>query len=241
MADAMTQKQLVKLEFSLKSFHENIGRMKRETEEEILKILKAGASAYASGMQRHSPPCLGKKNLDPLYYGNGVWYRASEPERRARHGRRQVYDLVALARSDVRFRSYYGRLAREGWRYMILIRRPKKPMKRILCKTEREAAAYAHETYRGITRAAWGLNIPSLSGRLPPAFSDLVRQRPKIKSLTGTGRVTMDTHAHTVRIENSVLSGSESFLTDSDTNASLAAVRSMSDLMERYFKRKRDL
>lgn len=241
MSKEMNQRQLVKLEFSLESFRKNIEKMKSETEEEVLKVLKAGASAYATSMAKHTPPSLGKAKIDPLYYGDGTWYRESDSLGRARYGRRQVYDLVSLARNGSRFRSYYGRLAREGWRYLVLIHREKKPLKRILCRTEAEAAAAAHETYRGISRAAWGLNIPSLSGKLPPAFRDLIRQRPKIAAKGGTGRVAMDPRAHTVKIENAVLSGTESFISTSDVNAGLAAMRTMNDLMERHFKKRREL
>lgn len=240
MANGMNQNQALKLEFDLKRFTASIELMRRETEEEILKVLKAGASAYATSMQKHTPPSLGKAKIDPLYYGDGMWYRESDTGK-ARYGRRPVYDLVSLARSDSRFRSYYGTLARQGWRYMVIVKREKKPMKRIFCRTEAEAAAAAHETYRGISRAAWGLNIPSLSGKLPPAFRELISQRPKLASKTGTGSVTLDRAGHTVTITNSMVDGSASFFSSSDTNAKIAAVRSMIDLMNRYFKKRREL
>lgn len=240
MANGMNQNQALKLEFDLSRFEESIKRMRGETEEEVLKVLKAGASAYATSMQKHTPPSLGKAKIDPLYYGDGMWYRESDTGK-ARYGRRPVYDLVSLARSDSRFRSYYGTLARQGWRYMVIVKREKKPMKRIFCRTEAEAAAAAHETYRGISRAAWGLNIPSLSGKLPPAFRELISQRPKLASKTGTGSVTLDRAGHTVTITNSMVDGASSFFSSSDTNAKIAAVRSMIDLMNRYFKKRREL
>lgn len=232
--------QLVKLEFALKSFYDALERMKDETEEEALKALKAGASAYASSIQRHTPPCLGKRRIDPLYYGDGVWYKETDANA-ARYGRRRVYDLVSLARSDSRFRSYYGRMARQGWRYMVLIHRKGKPMKRVFCRTEAEAAAAAHETYRGITRAAWGLNIPSLSGKLPPAFRDLIRQRPKISGKTGTGSVRLDSRTHTVTIANALADDSAGYFKTADVNAGIAAVKTMTDIMNKHFAKRREL
>ena len=237
MTKGMNQNQLVKLEWSMAKFERNIELMKGETEEEIMKVLKAGVSAYSTSMQKHTPPNLGKAKIDPLFYSDGFWYSERDTER-VRNGRRPVYDLVSLARSDSRYRSYYGTLARQGWRYMVLIHRAGKPMKRIFCRTEAEAAAAAHETFRGITRAAWGLNIPSLSGKLPPAFRDLIRQRPKISD-KDTGSVQLDARSHTVAITNTLVGGS--YFSTADTNASIAAMRTMTDMMDRYFQKRRAL
>ena len=62
------QSQAVKLEFSLRTFEANAEFMMGELREEQEKIVLAGASAYATSAQRHTPPSLGQSKIDPTYY-----------------------------------------------------------------------------------------------------------------------------------------------------------------------------
>ena len=62
------QSQKVKLEMSLKSFEANLEFMDHELDEEREKVVLAGASAYATSAQKHTPPALGKPDIPPEYY-----------------------------------------------------------------------------------------------------------------------------------------------------------------------------
>lgn len=232
--------QKLKLEFEMKTFEANLEFMRKESEEEMNKVLVSGASAYATSASKHTPPSLGKPTIDPLFYVDGIWYRQSDTEKFK--GRRPVYDLVELVRnSDSKYRSYYGHLVREGYLYMVKIFRKKKPTVKKFCKTLAEAEKYAHESYRGLTRAAWGLRFSELSGKMPPAFRKYVAERPELSKMASLNTVTIDRKLHQVLLTNSVISSGESFLASTDTNASIAAVKTMNDRMNKYFKKKFDL
>ena len=223
--------QRLKLEMSMKSFEANMERMRRETVEEVNKVLLTGASAYATSAAKHTPPSLGKAEIDPIYYVNGVWVRNASEQREPKQGRRQVYDLEELARTEgVKFRSFYGRKAREGYKYLVKIIRELS-----------EAERYAFETYRGITRAAWGLQLANITGKVPPAFRKLIEKRPALSNMARLNDVTMDAAKHEVTLVNNAIPSGAAYLTSTDVNASIAAVRSMDDRMKKFFKRKYDL
>ena len=61
--------QAAKLEVSLRTFEANAEFMMGELQEEQEKIVLAGASAYATSAQRHTPPSLGQSKIDPGFYG----------------------------------------------------------------------------------------------------------------------------------------------------------------------------
>ena len=234
--------QRLKLEMSMKSFEANMERMRRETVEEVNKVLLTGASAYATSAAKHTPPSLGKAEIDPIYYVNGVWVRNASEQREPKQGRRQVYDLEELARTEgVKFRSFYGRKAREGYKYLVKIIRPGKRIIQKFCRELSEAERYAFETYRGITRAAWGLQLANITGKVPPAFRKLIEKRPALSNMARLNDVTMDAAKHEVTLVNNAIPSGAAYLTSTDVNASIAAVRSMDDRMKKFFKRKYDL
>jgi|GEM_PF-7083488 len=231
--------QKIKLKIDRESFERNLERMRKETAEEMDKILVTGASAYATSASKHSPPSF-HKPIDPIYYMDGIWYRQSDTA--PLKGRRPVYDLLELVRSsDSKFRSYYGRLVREGYLYMVKIFRQGKRPVRKFCKTMAEAERYAHESYRGLTRAAWGLQFSELSGKMPPAFREYVSKRPELSKMASLNKVHIDRQRHEVTITNEAIRTGASFLGETDTNASIAAVRSMNDRINKFMKRKYDL
>lgn len=237
-----TQGQKLKLSFDLSTFHKNIERMMREGEDEIRKTLVSGASAYATAAARHTPPNPGAREIDPIFYSDGVMYDRSSASRA--HGRRRVYDLLALARNPDtgHYRRMYGKLLRQGYYYVVAIHRDGRPVRFVPCRTEGEAAAYAHETYRGLTRAAWGLAFSTLSGKkLPPAFGKYLSRRPLLANMAALNTVTLDQSKHEVTITNSAIRTSGSYLASLDTNASIAAVRTMNDRMSKFFKKKYNL
>ena len=237
---ATSSGQKIKLKVDLASFEKNLERMRGETSEEMDKILVTGASAYATSAAKHSPPSLGKPTIDQMFYVNGIWYRQSDTA--PLKGRRPVYDLLELVRSsDSKFRSYYGRLVREGYLYMVKIFRTGKRPVRKFCRTMAEAEKYAHESYRGLTRAAWGLQFSELSGKMPPAFRKYVSERPELTKKADLNRVSIKRQIHEVTITNEAVRTGASFLGSTDTNASIAAVRSMNDRINKFMKKKYDL
>ena len=232
--------QKIKLKVDLESFERNLERMRKETSEEMDKILVTGASAYATSASKHSPPDLGKPVPDKQYYVDGVWYRQSDTA--PLKGKRPVYDLLELVRnSNSKFRPYYGRLVRQGYLYMVKIFRTGKRPVRKFCKTMAEAERYAHESYRGLTRAAWGLQFSELSGKMPPAFRKYVSERPELTKRADLNRVSLDRKLHQVLITNEAVRTGASYLGTTDTNASIAAVRSMNDRINKFMKKKYDL
>lgn len=234
--------QRLKLEMSLKSFEANVKRMRGETLEEAEKTLKSGASSYATSASKHTPPSLGRATIDPVFYSDGFFVRTAAEESEPKRGRRAVYDLAALVKdSRVKFRGEYGKRLRQGFRYMVKIFRTGKKPVRKYCRTEAEAAQYAHETYRGLTRAAWGLQFALLTGKVPPAFRKYLAERPELNRMAGLNQITMDRAKHEIRIVNGVIPAGASYLASTDTNASIAAVRTMDDSMNKFFKRKYEL
>ena len=234
--------QRVKLEMSMKSFEKNLERMRKETVDEVNKVLLTGASAYATSAAKHTPPSLGKPDIDPVYYVNGVWVRNASEHLEPKKGRRQVYDLAEMARAEgVKFRSFYGRKAREGYRYLVKIIRPKKRIIQKFCRELSEAERYAFETYRGITRAAWGLQLANITGKVPPAFRKYLQKRPALANMARLNDVTMDAAKHEVTLVNNAIQTGAAYLPGTDVNASIAAVRSMDDRMNKFFKKKYEL
>ena len=237
---AMSARQVLKLEFSFRSFDRNVEKMRRElTDVEAEKVLLTGASAYVTSAARHTPPSLGQPTIEPVYYADGFFQtptNAVQPR-----GRRAVYRLRDLARSrEVKNRAEYGEKLRQGYEYMVKIFRGRRPV-RIYARDEAEAARYAHETYRGLTRAAWGLSFASIAGKVPAAFRKYLSQRPELSRMAHLNEVTLDKRAMRVTVINRVIPEGAGYLPSTDVNASIAAVRSMDDRLNKFFKRKREL
>ena len=232
--------QLAKLQFDLTTFDENVAKMQAEDRKELDKILVGGAIAFANAAAKHTPPDPGKSKISPLYYADGVLYDRSS-NARAR-GRRRVYDLLKLARdpSTGHYRSHYGRLLRLGYYYVVSIKRPGKKLVQIPCRTEAEALRYAHVSYRGLMRAAWGVGLQTMTGKSAgSAFRKLISERPKIGSRTNAG--TAKKSGDSIVITNARAEMSDKYMRDLQTNAQIAAVRGMNKRMLKYFQKKRDL
>lgn len=233
--------ELVKLTFLLDSFHKNVAKMQAEDLQELEKVLTAGAIVYANTAAKFTPPDPGKSKFSPLYYSDGVLYDRSSNARVK--GLRRVYDLLALARnpSTGHYRKYYGKLLRKGYYFVVSIKRPGKKLVQMPCRTEAEAVRYAHETYRGILRAAWGLSLPKITGKAPAGpFRKLITERPRIGSKSGTGSAVKN--GNTIVITNNLATMSDSYMADLTQKAEFAALRTMTQRMEKYFtKKKNDL
>ena len=231
--------ELVKLTFLLDSFHKNVAKMQFEDRQELEKILTAGAIVYANTAAKFTPPDRGKSMFSPLYYADGVLYDRSSNARAK--GRRRVYDLLTLARnpSTGHYRKYYGKLLRKGYYFVVSIKRPGKKLVQIPCRTEAEAIRYAHETYRGILRAAWGLSLPEITGKAPAGpFRKLVAERPKIGSRSGTGSAVRN--GNTLVITNQLATMSDNYMAELTQKAEFAALRTMNQRMIKYFAKKKN-
>lgn len=238
---SMAQRQAVKLEFQLRRFEVNLKHFREESVEEMRKVVVAGASAFATSAQKHTPPSMGKPKIEDLFYENGALLQESDREKTP--GRRQIYDTVALARSEgAKDRGYWGGLARKGFLYAVKIFRGKNRTLK-LCRTLEEARRYARMTYRGLLRAAWALNFAQIGnrGKLPPAFNHLLRMRPELAALSRMNSVTLDEQNIAVTLRNYAVPDNAGFVNSTKTNSSIAALRTMNDQMEKFFKKKYNL
>ena len=214
--------------------------MQAEDRKELDKILVGGAIAFANAAAKHTPPDPGKSKISPLRYADGVLYDRSSNARV--RDRRRVYDLLKLARdpSTGHYRSHYGRLLRQGYYYVVSIKRRGKKLVQIPCRNEAEAARYAHITYRGLTRAAWGVGLQTMTGKSAgKAFRRLIAERPQIGGKMDAG--TAQKNGNTIVVTNAIASMSDKYMQDLQTNAQIAAVRGMNKRMLKYFQKKRDL
>lgn len=241
------EEQKIKLKFSIESFQKNLEFMRYQSLENIKKVLKTGASAYATSAAKHTPPFRKKgekavTDIEPIFYEDGVLVRNRVQMDMPPHGRRRIYCLTDLAKDpNVKFRSYYGRMARQGYWYMVKIHREGKRPVRKFCRDLTEARACAHEDYRGLYRAAWALQFKPMLGRLPSAFQKYIEKRPALSKMAHLNEVRMDEVKHEVTIINHAIPSGESFLASTDTNANIAAVKSMEDRMNKFFKKKYEL
>lgn len=238
---AMSSKQLLKLNFAFRDFNRNMEKLRRDlTDVEAEKVLLTGASAYVTSAARHTPPSLGDQNIDAIFYSDGFWQTPLDTVKAP--GLRPVYRLRELARTaGVKGRALYGEKLREGYKYLVKIIRKGRPIVRKFCRTEAEAAHYAHETYRGLMRAAWGLSFGFIAGKVPTAFRRLLAERPELSRMAHLNEVHFDRAAMRVTVINHVIPENAGFFPSTDTNASIAAVRSMDDRMKKFFAKKREL
>lgn len=236
------EEQKIKLKISTESFRKNLKRMRDENLKDIKKVLKTGASAYATSAAKHTPPSFNKPMIDPVFYEDGVLVRNRVQMDKPPQGRRRIYCLTDLAKDpNVKFRSYYGRMARQGYWYMVSIMRPGKKPVRKFCRDLTEARAYAREDYRGLYRAAWALQFKPMLGRLPAAFQKYIEKRPALSKMAHLNEVRMDEVKHEVTVINHAIPSGASFLASTDTNANIAAVKSMENRMNKFFKKKYEL
>ena len=207
------------MEVQLEEFKANVERMLREDEAEFSEVLFSGASAYTTTAARYTPPDMGQANISSVFYTNGVFYdRSSNATAR---GRRRIYDLLQLARNPDtgHYRKLYGKLLRQGYYYVVSIRRPGKPVRLVPCRTEAEAVTKAHETYRGLTRAAWGMGLSALRGKMPPATRRLLNMRPGIARMARLSGATLDKELREITLTNSILDPTDSFVPIADSRA----------------------
>ena len=230
----------VKLYIELKKFERNMKKFERESEEEFEKIFESGAATFATMLATRTPPSMGKVDIAPQYYQDGVMYDASTARKPG--GRRRIFDLMALARNPDtgHYRSYYGRLLRAGYKYATYIKRRKRPGRLRPVKTLFEAKSHAQEKYRGISRAAWGLSlVPSVASTVPKAFQKYIERRPAIAQMTplNTVQLVREKKMKFVTTNRSDFLD-PAFLPYAEPPAQKAAFTAMNKKFEAFFKKK---
>ena len=159
-------------------------------------------------------------------------------------GRRRIYDLLSLARDPDtgHYRRRYGRLLQQGYYYVVSIFRQDKPLKQIPCRSYQEACHYAHITYRGLTRAAWGMNIKGARGKMPVIFRKLLSLRPRLSQLSQLNDVSVqEGDVNTASITNRAITSGASYAVGMEAAAQATAVKTMNDRMNKFFKKEREL
>ena len=237
------QSQAVKLEISLKTFEANLEFMVDEIEEEREKIVLAGASAYATSAQKHTPPNLGKPDIDPSFYEPVESDHVLMNGERAA-GRRVIYNLRQIVRNPLkaRWKKLFGHYLQQGFEYAVTMKnRNGKKLYLKPCRTISDARAAAVESYRGLMRSAWGISFDTMGRKTPPAFKKYLNRRPDILKRRMLSSSRFEKSVMTVEITNDVIPNDAGFIQSTDVNASIAAVKTMDDMMTRYFKKKFDL
>lgn len=229
-----------KFEIDLSAFGDNLWKIGQELPKEKRKIVLAGGASYASSAAKYSAPEPGK-DIPAVYYEDGYDYGPGHEQPR---GRRRVYDLLALARNPRagKMRPLYGKLLRQGYTHAVYIARAKK--KGILkpCRSLVEAQTLAHEDYRGLYRAAWGLGFTKIKRKPPAVFQKLASRRPDLrKAALKLSKFRYDSNTDTLTITNEAIPAGESFVNIMDEAASAAALRTMNKRISALMKRKYDL
>ena len=225
----------------LESFSRTARVFLAEFRSEAEKVLMTGASAYATSAQQHTPPNLGSPVISPVLYSDGFFQTGDDSEKN--RGRRPVYRLREVIKEPrCRNRTVFGQALRAGSEYLVKIFRPGRPVRWAWCATEGQAADLAHETYRGLTRAAWGLAFPFVAGgKYPAAFRRYLSARPELSRMAHLNEIRIDANAFSVEVINHVIPAGAPYMATTDVNASIAAVRSMEERMQRFLDKRREL
>lgn len=234
------QSQKVKLEMSLKTFNVNMEFMRHEVEDEMAKVVLAGAAAYATSAQKHTPPALGKPDIPDEFYQTMEMDRTLNKGEKT-GGRRVIYNLRQCVRNQDshRFKRMFGTLLQQGYEYVVVMKNRKgkgsymKP-----CRTLDEARRAAVESYRGLMRASWGMSFESIGLKPPPAFRKYTNRRPDLLKRKNFNKTKFEKNIMTATLTNEVIPNNAGYMTSTDMNASIAAVKRMDQLMTKYFQKK---
>ena len=245
MPQSATSRATVKLKFELKDFYKNVNEMQNEDYAQCRKCVMAGAAAYVSVAQRHTPPSLGKQDIASTFYQTLEMDRALEKNERT-NGMRVIYFLREAVRNPRtrRLKHMFGKLLRAGYEYCVVIHSKArkthgnwtyyKP-----CKTIDEARKIATEDYRGLMRTAWGLGFIRAAGRMPPVFNRYIERRPMLIKQVSLSEVKLHPSGMEVEITNKAIPDGAGFLSGLDLTSSLAAVKAMNKHMSEYLESKR--
>ena len=231
------------LKFQLEEFILNMNKMKDETYRECRKCVVQGAAAYVSVAQRHTPPSLGRQDIESTFYQSLEMDRVLEKTEHT-NGMRVIYNMRKCVRNPQthRLKRMFGKLLREGYEYVVVIHSKSRKTKGNWtyykpCHSLDEAKRYANEDYRGLMRAAWGLGFIRVSGRVPPVFNRYLERRPKIIKQVGLAETKLHPSGMEIEIINKAIPDGSAFLPGLDLTSSLAAVKSMNKYMNEYFEK----
>ncbi len=229
-----------RLKTNMKTFKTNLEAMKKRTQAEQRAVLMTGVSAYATSAQKHTPPALGKASIPSTYYQDGV--DSQDAAGGAAKGRRIIIDLLEMVRRPSgkysRYLRQYGKKLQEGFQYAVLIKHPGKKMIVKFVKNASQAKRYARISYRGLYRAAWGMNFAVFgSSAPPPVFDKYLKKRPDLERVRNLNRISFKggKGLQSVTIENNAVPNGTF---TSDDNAKRAARFAMQDRMNALFAKR---
>jgi len=245
MPQSATSRASVKLTFELKDFYKNIYEMRDADYAACRKCVMAGAAAYVSVAQRHTPPSLGQQDIASTFYQTLEMDRVLEKGERT-GGMRVIYYLREAVRNPKtrRLKHMFGKLLREGYEYCVVIHSKARTTRGTWthykpCRSIDEARKYATEDYRGLMRTAWGLGFIRVSGYMPPVFNRYITRRPKLIKQVALSEVKLDPSGMEVEVTNKAIPDGAGFLPGLDLTSSLAAVKAMNKHMSEHFEGKK--
>lgn len=248
MPQKVSSRYAAQLKVELAEFFRNIHEFKDETYGELRKCLVQGAAAYVSVAQRHTPPSLGRQDIESTFYQTLEMDRVLEKNEKT-NGLRVIYFLRECVRNPQthRLKRMFGKLLRQGYEYVVVIHSKSAKRKGRWtyykeCKTISEARKYATEDYRGLFRAAWGLGFTRITGGVPPVFNRYLQRRPALyKAINTLSQVRLSTDYMEMEITNVPIPDNSAFLPGLDLTSSIASVRSMNKYMTNFFEKQREL
>ena len=246
MASYMEQ-TAAKLEFQLEEFEVNAKFMLQEMEEECRNVLMAGAAAWATVAQRHTPPSLGQQDITPSFY-NSVELDYVPDKGTRLGGMRMWFNLRKAIKNPQthRWKKMFGAWLREGYEYAVVIKSKAKQRKGrwMYIKplhTRSQVQGYAIEDYRGLMRAGWGLGFLSMTGKMPPVFNKYLQRRPVLQRMQGYCGVVADMDEMSISVINGFVDGTQGFMPGLQISSDLAAVSAMNREMRKFFEKKWNL
>ena len=247
MPQAVSSRYAAQLKIELKDFYKNVYDFQNETYKEVRNCVMTGSAAYVSVAQRHTPPSLGKQDIDSTFYQALEMDRVLEKNERT-NGMRVIYNLRACVRNPNthRLKSMMGKLLRQGYEYVVVMHSKAQPRKGRWtyykpCHSIEEARKLATEDYRGLMRTAWGLGFVKYTGSVPPVFNRYLERRPTLYRMASLSDVNLSPDGMKVEITNKEVPDGSDFLPGLDLSASIAAVRAMNRHMSNFFDKKREL
>lgn len=241
------EKSAVQLKFNLKEFEVNLKYFQDETDEACRKVVMAGAAAWATTAQRHTPPSLGQQDIAPSYYTSVEMDYV--PEKGYRSGGMRMYFNLRKAIKNPnthRWKKMFGAWLRDGYEYAVVIKSKAKQRKGrwMYIKplhTSSLVSKYAIEDYRGLMRAGWGLGFLSQTGSVPPVFRKYLQRRPVIERMQGYCGVFLDMDEISATVTNGFVDDSQGFVPGMKISADIAALKAMNREMEKHLEKKWNL
>ena len=253
----------VQLKFRLKEFETNLKYFQDETDEACKKVVMAGAAAWATTAQRHTPPSLGQQDIAPSFYTAVEMDYVPEKGHRS-GGMRMVFNLRKAIKNPQthRWKKMFGQWLREGYEYAVVIKsKARKRKGRWMyikpLHTGSLVNRYDREDYRGLMRLGWGLGFLAPTGKMPPVFKKYLQRRPVIQRLQGYCGVTLhmdnvsvianngfneQTQSYvTATVRNGFVDETQGFVAGLRISSDIAALKAMSREMEAHLKKKWNL